>query len=214
MSVGILQFPGTNCDRDVAAALAHVGKRSQFLWYQDRFDVASFEALVIPGGFSYGDYLRCGALAARAPAMASVREAAQKQIPILGICNGFQILCEAQLLPGVLLRNATGRFVDRWVGLKLASPNRFFPSQEVLDLPVAHGEGRYSASSETLKRMRERGQIWLTYTDNFNGSVDAIAGVTNETGAVAALMPHPERAFVEWMGGTGGRSFFEGVMGK
>jgi phosphoribosylformylglycinamidine synthase I len=213
--VGVLRFPGTNCDRDVFAALqAHVHDPSQvrWLWHADQFDAKEYRALFLPGGFSYGDYLRSGALAARSPAMNSVREAAAKGIPILGICNGFQILCEAGLLPGVLIRNRELRFIDDWVELKLESnqPNfaRSLTVGSRVRLPIAHADGRYYAEGDELKRLQDQGQIWWSYTDNPNGAWADIAGVMNKTKNVAALMPHPERALYSWMGGTDGGPFF------
>lgn len=211
---GIVQFLGTNCDRDVWQAVEALEHQPQWLWHRDHFDANSVDAIVIPGGFSYGDYLRAGALAARSPVMASVREAAQKGVPILGICNGFQVLCEAGLLPGVLLRNESLRFVDAWVELEGFAPSSWWSSQgetsQPLRLPVAHGEGRYFVDSETLKSLYDQNQVWWKYKSNPNGSVDDIAGVCSPNGRVAALMPHPERALFDWMGGSDGRSFFFG----
>jgi phosphoribosylformylglycinamidine synthase len=221
LPIGVLRFPGTNCDRDVFEAVegsVHDGGRqatgeAQWLWHADQFDPKGYRALFLPGGFSYGDYLRAGALAARSPAMNSVREAAKRGVPVLGICNGFQILCESGLLPGVLTRNKTLRFIDDWVDLKLANPNPYFGhglvSGAKARLPIAHADGRFFVSDEELKRLQDRGQIWWTYEANPNGAIADIAGVMNETKNVAALMPHPERAMHEWMGGTQGRAFFE-----
>ena len=211
--VGVLRFPGTNCDRDVFEACRAAALEPEWLWHADRFDGAAFDALYLPGGFSYGDYLRAGALAARSPAMASVREAAARGTPVLGICNGFQILCEAGLLPGALIRNASLRFNDDWVGLRLHAANpRFAPSLRAGDrmrLPVAHADGRWVADSEDeIKRLEDRGQIWWTYEKNPNGSSADVAGLMNETRNVAALMPHPERAMHEWMGGVDGFALF------
>jgi phosphoribosylformylglycinamidine synthase I len=210
--LGILRFPGTNCDRDVWQAVEMCGGEPVWLWHADQFDANAFGGLFLPGGFSYGDYLRSGALAARAPAMKSVREAAAKGVPILGICNGFQILTEAGLLPGALIKNQSLRFNDDWVELELRSPNRFFAGAfkpgNRLRLPVAHADGRYFVEDDELKRLQDKNQIWFTYRENPNGSIHDIAGVMSEAGNVAALMPHPERAMIEWMGGTDGFSFF------
>ena len=214
--VGILRFLGTNCDRDIWQAVESVGLTPEWLWYQDQFNGADYTALVLPGGFSYGDYLRCGALAAKAPAMESVREATGKGVPALGICNGFQILCDAQLLPGVLVRNEGLRFIDEWVELTLANPCPAFASdnrgQATSQMPIAHGEGRFVIEEDGLKSLQDQGQIWWTYNNNPNGSVSNIAGVMNKEKNVAGLMPHPERALFDWMGGTDGRLFFESLL--
>ena len=211
MNVGVLRFLGTNCDLDVGKAVEQMGGRAEYLWYDDLFDFNRFDALIVPGGFSYGDYLRCGALAAKARALKSLREAVRFGTPVLGICNGFQILCEAGLLPGALLRNASGRFVDLWVPLKTVQKSRHFPTLEIFSLPVAHGEGRFVTTDDELKRMYDREQIWLKYAENPNGSTDDIAGIMNETKNVVALMPHPERAMEEWMGRMDGQEFFKKV---
>jgi phosphoribosylformylglycinamidine synthase len=210
--IGIVRFPGTNCDRDVWEAVKLAQKGPIWLWHEDQFDVNGVDAIVVPGGFSYGDYLRAGALAARSPVMKSIREGAEKGIPILGICNGFQILCEAQLLPGALVRNEDLRFVDRWVNLEVvngATPwSRGLNRNRPISLPVAHGEGRYFASTEVLRTLEDQEQIWLRYQENINGSFNLIAGVMNQARNVVGLMPHPERAIASWMGGRDGLSFF------
>jgi len=146
----------------------------------------------VPGGFSYGDYLRCGALAAKAPVMKSVSEAAGLGKPVLGICNGFQVLCETQLLPGALVRNEKRKFIDKWVDLKLQNKPKW-GGLESIRLPIAHGEGRFYAESDEVKRLWDQKQVWLTYRENPNGALDDIAGVSNRDGNVCGLMPHPER---------------------
>jgi phosphoribosylformylglycinamidine synthase len=207
--IGILRFWGTNCDRDVWQAAEVCGFQPQWLWQDDRFDAKEFSYFVVPGGFSYGDYLRCGSLAAQTPAMTCLREAAQKGYPILGICNGFQILCEAKLLPGVLVRNVGQRFIDDWAELKIENVSPFTKNQnQRIRLPIAHGEGRFFSGEDELKRLQDNGQIWLRYLDNPNGSLQDIAGVMNDKKNVCGLMPHPERALLEWMGGEDGNSFF------
>lgn len=211
--VGVVRFLGTNCDQDVWQAVEAVGLTPEWMWYQDQCDTSEMAGIVIPGGFSYGDYLRCGALAAKSPVMKSVKEAADKGVPILGICNGFQVLCESQLLPGVLLKNNSLRFVDKWSALKLQSSDSAWVgdnarSQDSL-LPVAHGEGRYFIEEDQKKALWDNDQVWWTYVDNPNGSVDDIAGVLNKEKNVAGLMPHPERAMFDWMGGIDGVRFFE-----
>ena len=212
-TIGVLRFPGTNCDRDVYSAIEAKGYKAQWLWHQDRFEANGMHALVLPGGFSYGDYLRAGALAARSPAMHSVRESAAKGVPVLGICNGFQILCEAGLLPGVLVRNRGRRFIDDWVELKLENGNAKFANTmgrgSRARLPIAHADGCFHIEADEYKALRDRGQVWWTYCENPNGAAHDIAGVMNQAKNVAALMPHPERAMTEWMGGTDGARFFE-----
>ncbi len=213
--VGVIRFPGTNCDRDVFEAVAKLGGEPRWLWHGDLFDHKEYSALILPGGFSYGDYLRSGALAARATAMKSVREAASYGTPILGICNGFQILCEARLLPGALSRNQGLRFIDEWVDLKVVGGlSRFGQNAKAqaasgLRIPIAHADGRYTVSIDEAKRLEDRGQVWLRYKVNPNGSVADIAGVTNEAGNVSGLMPHPERALETWMGSSDGRALLD-----
>lgn len=211
--VGVVRFPGTNCDRDVFEAIGQSGAEAVWLWHEDLFDASAYRALILPGGFSYGDYLRSGALAARAVAMKSVREAAGKGVPILGICNGFQILCEAGLLPGALTRNRGLRFVDTWVDLKKVGGRTIFGARlekgEGIRIPIAHADGRFVIGDEALKAARDRDQVWLEYNENPNGSIADIAGITNDAGNVAGLMPHPERAFHDWMGGVDGRKLLE-----
>ncbi len=203
MKVGVVQFPGTNCDRDVFQWMVDQGHSPTFLWHQDQFDINSFEACVIPGGFSFGDYLRSGALAARSSVMKSVSDMAKSGKPILGICNGFQILCEAGLLPGVLMQNQKGNFIDDWAELKNPVTNK------KIRLPVAHGDGRFFANAETVKRLWDQNQVNWCYTDaDFNGSVDQIAGVQSVNGNVKGLMPHPERAYQNWMGSLDGWQFW------
>lgn len=210
MKIGVTRFPGTNCDHDIFEMVKELGHSPQWLWFEEKFSVDSVDAVIIPGGFSYGDYLRCGALAAKSAVMMSVKELAAKGKPVLGICNGFQILCEAGLLPGVLTRNKNLNFIDQWVELEVKSTNLFFakklvPGQKI-KLPIAHGEGNFFIPEAQLTKLKPS-QIWLTYTENPNGSMNDIAGISNEAGNVVGLMPHPERALFEWMGGSEGRAF-------
>jgi phosphoribosylformylglycinamidine synthase subunit PurQ / glutaminase len=214
MNIGVVQFPGSNCDRDVFEAVQSCGHSASWLWHLDLIeDSKKLDAIVLPGGFSYGDYLRAGALAARSPVMKSVAERSGRGVPVLGICNGFQVLCESGLLPGALLRNASLRFIDDWAELEVVNQSKFWDKSrsksEKFKLPIAHGEGRFFAPEEMVKELEDNAQVWLRYTNNPNGSIHDIAGVTNKAGNVAGLMPHPERASEAWLGGIDGRGFFE-----
>lgn len=209
--LGITRFPGTNCDRDIEQFGRDLGLQTEYIWHEDSFDKKKYDFIIIPGGFSYGDYLRCGAMAAQSQVMKSVREFADSGGPVMGICNGFQILCETGLLPGVLLRNSGLRYIDRWVELVVQNPGSVFTkslkSKQKISLPIAHGEGRYYTDEGGLKKLQDHGQIWLTYLENPNGSLCDIAGISNKQKNVYGLMPHPERAMFDWMGGIDGREF-------
>lgn len=211
LKVGIVRFLGTNCDEDVKKWVISKSYSADYLWFENQFNINEYDMVIIPGGFSHGDYLRCGALAAHTPVMNSIKEFAKKGKPILGICNGFQILCEAGLLPGVLLRNDSLKFKDEWALLKINQNKTAFSvnaeKNQVINLPIAHGEGKYYAESSTLKKLQDNEQIWITYENNPNGSVWNIAGVTNEHKNICGLMPHPERALFDWMGSTDGMYF-------
>ena len=209
--IGVLRFPGANCDLDIFQSLKTLSYSPYWLWHKDRFDPQHFDGFVIPGGFSFGDYLRPGVLAARSPVIQDLIAASQKQKPILGICNGFQILCEAGLLPGTLLPNVSLRFIDKFVGLEFISHSHFWQLQDTkcIYLPIAHGEGRFFAPYDTLKSMEDHEQIWLKYIRNPNGSLQDIAGIFNRAKNVAALMPHPERAIFTWMGSQDGQSILK-----
>ena len=208
--IGILQFPGGKCDRDVFQALKLKG--AEFLPAHRPLDTRHYRAFVLPGGFSYGDYLRPGALAAFSPALRDLTRAVQKGCPVLGICNGFQILCEAGLLPGALLPNHSGRFIDGWMALDLCADTSFWPAgKKALRLPIAHAQGAYYASQDILKKLEDQNQIWMRYRENPKGSTGGIARLTSYKGWVAGLMPHPERAVSDEIGGTDGLSFFANI---
>ncbi|MGC5076069.1 phosphoribosylformylglycinamidine synthase subunit PurQ [Agrococcus sp. DT81.2] len=198
MRVGVITFPGTLDDRDAQRAVRLAGHEPVALWHGEH-DLHGVDALVLPGGFSYGDYLRCGAIAARSPIMTEVVEAAERGMPVLGICNGFQMLTEARLLPGGLVRNATGVFVRRDQVLRVERTstdwtNRFTEGQEIV-IPLKNGEGRFVATPEEVERIEGEGLVVFRYVgDDPNGSVDAIAGLANAAGNVVGLMPHPEHA--------------------
>jgi phosphoribosylformylglycinamidine synthase subunit PurQ / glutaminase len=214
---GVLQFPGSCDERDAVRACSLAGE-ARLLWHEDR-DLGGVDAVVVPGGFSYGDYLRAGAIARFSPAMESVAEFAAAGGPVLGICNGFQVLCEAGLLPGALLRNEDLRFVCRQVELVAVEADSPFlagiEAGETLSIPVKHGEGRYYAPPEVLERIEAGGQVAFRYApgQNPNGSVGDIAGVLNEAGNVLGLMPHPEHAVDAMTGSTDGLRLFAGVQG-
>jgi len=225
MKSAIVVFPGSNREQDARAALRQAtGRDPAMVWHRDT-ELPDVDLILIPGGFSYGDYLRCGAMAAHSPVMREVAARAQKGVAVLGVCNGFQILTEAGLLPGVLLRNASLKFVCRNVTLKVENSQTLFTSGyaagQRLSIPVAHGDGNYFAEPETLDRMEARGQIAFRYCDdsgemtdaaNPNGSIRNIAGIFNETKNVLGLMPHPENAIEPLHGSTDGRPLFDGLV--
>ena len=225
MKAAVIVFPGSNCDRDVQVALRQsMGREPVMVWHKE----GSFEEvdlIVLPGGFSYGDYLRSGAMAAHSPAMKEVVKRAKAGTPVLGICNGFQVLTEAGLLPGALMRNANLKFICRDVDLKVETSQSLFTSRyeqgQQVRIPIAHHDGCYYADEDTLEEMQERGQIAFRYTDesgavneagNPNGSLANIAGVFNETKTVLGMMPHPERLADPRLGGNDGRALFDGMV--
>ena len=206
MKSAIIRFPGSNCDQDCHLALREMGVEVDYVWHKDT-SISGCDLIVLPGGFSYGDYLRCGAIARFSPIMQSVKIAAAAGTPVLGICNGFQILCEAGLLPGALIRNRSLHFICEHVRVRVENNTTLWTNAaaagQVLRIPIAHGEGSYVADAETLRRLNERRQILLRYCDagggvtdaeNPNGSAENIAGICNAAGNVFGLMPHPERA--------------------
>jgi len=213
----VIVFPGSNCDRDVAVALEQVtGRKPAMVWHRESELPADIDFIALPGGFSYGDYLRSGAMAARSPIMRAVKDAAGRGLPVIGICNGFQVLTEAGLLPGALMRNAGLSFVCRPVPLRVENSQSLFTSQydsgETVAFPVAHHDGNYQADEATLDRLEDEGRVAFRYLDEVNGSARRIAGILNDTGNVLGLMPHPERAVEPAHGGTDGRRLFEGLL--
>ena len=216
MKFGILVFPGSNCDRDCHHVVTRVlGESAGFVWHRES-SVDGYDALIIPGGFSYGDYLRCGAIAKISPVMEAVAGFAAAGGPVLGICNGFQILLECGLLPGAMLRNRSLRFICKQVDLRVATSrtafSRAYAPGEIIRLPIAHAEGNYTIDDEGLNRLREEDRIVFEYVDNPNGSAADIAGICNAAGNVVGLMPHPERASEHALGGTDGRAMFESAV--
>ena len=227
MRFGIVTFPGSNCDYDAFHAVQDVlGEEAVYLWHKDQ-DLGGSDVVVLPGGFSYGDYLRPGAIARFSPIMTAVVAHARRGAPVLGICNGFQIACEAGLLPGALLRNDTLRFVSEAVRLRVENADTLFTNRyergQRLTIPVAHGDGRYTADDDTLDRLEGEGRVVFRYVpgdadaDEYwspNGSMRAIAGIVNEQGNVLGLMPHPERAVDALLGSSDGIGVFESVLAR
>jgi phosphoribosylformylglycinamidine synthase subunit PurQ / glutaminase len=225
MKAAVIVFPGSNCDRDVAVALeAAMGRAPHMIWHGDA-DMPALDLIVVPGGFSYGDYLRCGAMAAHSPVMREVVARAKKGVAVLGICNGFQILAETGLLPGALMRNASLRFVCRDVWLKVETTDsaftRGYRKGEVVRFPIAHADGNYFTDDETLDRLEGEGRVAVRYVTpkgeasedaNPNGSQRNIAGILNQKKNVLGLMPHPERLAEPALGGTDGRKMFAGLV--
>jgi phosphoribosylformylglycinamidine synthase subunit PurQ / glutaminase len=217
MKTAVVVFPGSNCDRDIAVALEAVtGTKPDMVWHGDSALPGGLSLIALPGGFSYGDYLRCGAIASRSPVMQSVIAAAERGTPVIGICNGFQVLTEAQLLPGALMRNEGLDFVCRDVELVVENAQSAFTSRygagERITIPVAHHDGNYFADAETLDRLEGEGRVAFRYAADINGSARKIAGLINPAGNVLGLMPHPERKIEAAHGGTDGRRLFEGLL--
>jgi len=227
MKFGIVTFPGSNCDYDAYHAVVDtLGAEATYLWHKDH-DLQGADVVILPGGFSYGDYLRAGAIARFSPIMREVIQHAERGGPVLGICNGFQIACEAHLLPGALLRNDRLQFVSELVRVRVENAHTLFTSEydegQVLAIPIAHGDGRYTADEETLDRLEEEGRVVFRYVGaggdvdeawNPNGSMRAIAGIINDAGNVLGLMPHPERAVDRLLGSADGRALFESMLAR
>jgi phosphoribosylformylglycinamidine synthase subunit PurQ / glutaminase len=225
--IGVIVFPGSNCDHDAYHAMKQImNAETRFLWHKDT-DLSDIDLLIVPGGFSYGDYLRSGAIARFSPIMNSVVEYAKKGNPVLGICNGFQILLESGLLPGAMLHNEKLRFVCKQVHIRVESTRSMFTGSlqkgQVLSIPVSHGEGNYFIDEQGLDLLEQNDQIAFRYSDengnvseqtNFNGSVSSIAGITNIEGNVLGMMPHPERAMEKILGSDDGKIFFDSVFNR
>lgn len=217
MKFGVIVFPGSNCDIDLFLAIKDIIKEEVAYIPHTASDLSGFDAILIPGGFSYGDYLRCGAIARFSTVMDAVIEFANEGKPVFGTCNGFQILTEAGLLPGVLLKNDSLKFVCKTQKVAVANNETLFTSEyevnEILDLPIAHGEGNYYCDEDTLAELKANNQIVFTYeSTNPNGSLENIAGITNKAGNVLGMMPHPERAMEDLLGSDSGRKMFESVV--
>jgi phosphoribosylformylglycinamidine synthase len=219
---GVVIFPGSNCEQDVVHAVRYLGYEAGYVWHGDT-DLSGFDAVVLPGGFSYGDYIRCGAVARFSPVMAEVVRYAEAGRPVIGICNGFQILAEAHLLPGALLRNVGLKFICEPVRLRVEKSVCEWvdlPAGEVVTIPINHNEGNFICDAETLERLKANGQVVLRYCEPDgkvrpesapNGALDSIAGICNERGNVFGLMPHPERVVDPLSGGVDGQAFFRAV---
>lgn len=217
MSAAVIVFPGSNCDRDCKVAIERsTGERVEMVWHQDTVLPKGLDLIVLPGGFSYGDYLRCGAMAAQSPVMQAVKKAADDGVAVLGICNGFQILCEAGMLPGALLRNSGLKYVCKPISLTIANgQTRFtagYQGQREVIMTQGNGDGNYFAEPETLARIEGEGHVVFRYVDNPNGSMADIAGLQNARGNVLGMMPHPDRAFEEELGSADGATLFRSIM--
>ncbi|MBV6458413.1 MAG: Phosphoribosylformylglycinamidine synthase subunit PurQ [Fimbriimonadaceae bacterium] len=216
MRVAVIRFPGSNCDQDALYALRDdLGLQADYVWHEDH-DLSRFDAVFLPGGFTYGDYLRCGAIASRAPIMDEVRRLAARGNPVIGVCNGFQVLCESEILPGALMQNASRKFVCKTVTLRAENRTSVWTDRvdRLIQIPIAHGEGRFIAEEPVLRRLEDEQRVAFRYVDaegqptdgaNPNGSMHNIAGILNEAGNVLGIMPHPERATREALGKSDGR---------
>lgn len=225
MKFGVVTFPGSNCDYDAYKAVVEsFGEEAVYIWHKDH-DLQNVDVVILPGGFSYGDYLRAGAIARFSPVMREVIAHAERGRPVIGICNGFQIACEAGLLPGALLRNDTLQFISAPVHLRVENSSTMFTSAyeqgHVIRIPIAHGDGRYTADTDTLDELEQNGRVVFRYVTpageleqaaNPNGSARSIAGIVNADGNVIGMMPHPERALDKLLGSDDGRGFFESIL--
>lgn len=216
MKFAVIVFPGSNCDLDMYHAVKDVlGEEAEYVFHTET-SLEGFDGVLLPGGFSYGDYLRCGSIAQFSPIMAEVKRFAEEGRPVLGVCNGFQVLVEAGLLPGVLMRNRDLKFMCKTVDLVIENNETMFTSeyaaQETIRVPIAHGEGNYYCDDATLAELKANGQIAFTYKENPNGSVENIAGITNKAGNVLGMMPHPERAVEALLGGEDGKRLFTSIV--
>jgi phosphoribosylformylglycinamidine synthase I len=217
VKAAVIVFPGSNCDRDCKTAIERSTDATvEMVWHAETALPAGIDLSVLPGGFAYGDYLRCGAMAAQSPVMKAVRAGAERGVAVLGICNGFQVLCEAGMLPGALLRNAALKYVCKRVGLEVVnSQTRFtaaYRGNRRVEMTVGNGEGNYYADTATLDRLEGEGQVVFRYTDNPNGSARDIAGIVNGRGNVLGMMPHPDRAFEQALGSADGALLFQSVL--
>ncbi len=217
MKAAVIVFPGSNCDRDCKVAIERsTGAQVEMVWHADTELPNGLDLIVLPGGFSYGDYLRCGAMAALSPIMGEVKVAAGRGVATVGICNGFQVLCEAQMLPGALLRNEALKYVCKTVELEVTNAQTRFTAgyagRRQVAMTVGNGEGNFFADAETLQRLEGEGQVVFRYLENPNGSTAAIAGIVNEAGNVLGLMPHPDRAFETELGSADGAILFQSAL--
>ena len=217
MRAAVVVFPGSNCDRDLAVAFRAAGADVSMVWHKDSVLPDDIDIVGVPGGFSYGDYLRCGAIAAQSPICKAVAAHADRGGYVMGICNGFQVLCETGLLPGALLRNAGLKYICKTVGLKVETGNSAYTTgynaDDVIDIPIAHHDGNYFADDATLANLRDQDRIAFSYTDNPNGSVGDIAGILSDNRRVLGMIPHPERAADAGHGGTDGEALFRALVG-
>ena len=218
MKAAVVVFPGSNCDRDLAVAFRAAGADVEMVWHKDTELPSGVDIIGVPGGFSFGDYLRCGAIAANSPICRAVKAHAERGGYVLGICNGFQVLTETGILPGALLRNAGLKYICKTVGLRVETSQSIYTegynAGDVVDIPIAHHDGNYFADPATLDTLRGEDRIAFTYTDNPNGSMGDIAGILSENRRVLGMMPHPERAADPGHGGTDGQALFRAVAGQ